>query len=117
MAELLTKAILNTITNTLYPGVTAAFHSLSPTAGETLIVTLTEGFTFAREREVSRESAVKMWIAADANITPAQIKIAGVVVITANGQTTRYALIKLLTLQQVGAGYMLRLTPQKGVGG
>jgi hypothetical protein len=114
---ILTKAILNSITNTLYTGATVAFFSVSPIAGETPITTLTEGFAFARSHRGSQgtdSSSVNLWLAEDATITRAQLNLAGVVVITGNGVTTRYKITELLPLQQIGGGYVLRLSPQKG---
>ena len=118
--QILTKTILNTIANLLYTGATVSFYSVTPTGGETLIVTLTEGFAFAREAWTRREgesSSVKLWVAGDASVTLAQLKISGVCVITANGVTTRYAINELLQQQQIGAGFVLRLHPQKGAAG
>jgi len=117
---LLTKAILNSITNALYVGAAIAFYSVSPTAGEVLITTLTEGFVFVRERKAGAEidgSGVTAIIAGDASITPTQLKVAGVAVITIGSSTTRYAIVKCLPQQQLGAGYILRLAPQKGAAG
>lgn len=120
MIKLLTKNRLNKMTRTLYGIATVAFYSISPSAGETLITTLTEGFVFVRERrggQKSDGSGVKLWLAGDASITRAQLKIGGVVVITANGVTTRYVITELLQQQQIGAGYVLRLKPQTGAAG
>src|SRR5262249_405932 len=117
---ILTKTILNSITNTLYTGASVAFYGVTPTGGETPITTLTDGFTFVRERRAGQGSdgpGVKLWLAGDAAITPAQIKVGGVAVITANGVTTRYAISELLPQEQIGAGYFLRLLPQKGAAG
>src|SRR5262245_45826848 len=111
----LTREVLNTITSTLYAGAKVAFYSLSPTAGEVLMATLTDGFTFARTQ--SEDGSVKMWLAQDVALTLAQIKTSAVVEITANGFTTRYAVTSLLSQQQFGAGFVLRLAPQKGAAG
>lgn len=120
MAQILTKAILNSITNVLYTGATIAFYSVSPAGGETLITTLTEGFTFAGMQWANRggdSSDVKVWLAGDANITPAQLKISGMVIVTGNGITKKYKIAELLQQQQIGAGYVLRLKPLVGAAG
>src|SRR5262249_42613034 len=117
---LLTKTILNSITNTLYTGATVGFYSVTPTGGETLITTLTDGFPFVGERRAGPDRdgrGVKLWLAGDASITLAQLKVGGVAVITANGVTTRYGISELLPQEQIGAGYFLRLLPQKGAAG
>ena len=118
--QVLTKQVLNQIANLLYVGATVAFYSVTPTGGETLIATLIEGFIFARHqlaRQKNESSDVQMWLAQDAAVTLAQLKSTGVVVITANGITTRYAITELLPQQQIGGGFVLRLSPQKGAAG
>src|SRR5262245_1590459 len=120
MAALLTKSILNSIANTLYTGATVAFYSVTPTGGETLITTLTDGFLFTRSPRTSRdveESDVNLILAGDASITQAQLKIAGAAVVTIGSSSTRYRVSTVLPMQQLGAGYVLRLSPQKGAAG
>src|SRR5262245_40293073 len=120
MAQILTKATLNTIAAQLYTGATVAFYTVMPTVGETLITTLTDGFLFVREawaKQANDSSDVKMWLAGDASITLAQLKTAGLVIITIGSRTTRYTITELLDQQQLSAGFVLRLAPQKGVAG
>jgi hypothetical protein len=117
MGAILTRQILNSITNVLYAGAKVAFYSLSPTLGEVLIATLTDGFTFTRARQSIEDGSVKLWLAQDVALTLAQIKTSSVVELTANGITTRYAVTSLLSQQQLGAGFVLRLAPQKGAAG
>jgi hypothetical protein len=117
MKPLLSKNRLNRISRALYGGAQVVFYSVTPAAGETLITTLTEGFAFARARRGSQgsdSSSVNLWLAGDAAITRAQLKVGGVVVITANGVTTKYKIAELLQQQQLGAGYVLRLKPLIG---
>jgi len=96
------------------------FYKVTPTAGETEIAALTSGFFFVREQRAGQEidgSGVKMWLSVDAAITRAQLNIGGAVAITVRGITTRYKISDLLPMQQLGAGYVLRLSPQKGATG
>lgn len=118
--QVLTKQVLNQIANVLYQGAQAAFYSVSPTGGEALIATIIEGFVFSRQawgRQKNESSDVRLWLAADAAVTLAQLKTAGVVLITVGLQTTRYVITELLPQQQIGGGFVLRLSPQKGASG
>jgi hypothetical protein len=120
MKPLLSKNRLNKIQRTLYGrGVQVAFYSVTPIAGETAIATLTSGFTFVREPRAMKAvggfgSGVTLLLAVDAGITRSQLSVGGVVALTVNGQTLRYAIAELLPMQQLGAGYVLRLIPQQG---
>jgi hypothetical protein len=102
---------------TLYgQGAQAVFYKVTPTAGETVIATLTSGFFFVREKRAGQEidgSGVKMWLDAGATDRPL-LHYGGVVALTAGGITTRYSIVELLPQQQLGAGYVLRLTPLTG---
>lgn len=114
--DLLSKTRLNTLTRRTYGrNITVAFYKVTPTAGETEIATLTSGFFFVREQRAGQEidgSGVKFWLSADA--APSQLSIGGVVAITVKNRTTRYKISDLLPMQQLGSGYVLRLSPQKG---
>jgi hypothetical protein len=120
MKTLLSKNRLNLITRTLYGrGAKTVFYKVTPTIGETIIATITGGFTFVREQRAGQEidgSGVKFWISASV-IDRATLSNAAAAEITANGVTTRYAISDLLPQQQLGAGYVLRLKPQKGATG
>lgn|SRR5262245_49143808 len=120
--KLLTKRRLNKINRTLYGGATVVFYSVTPTAGETALATLTDSFAFVREQRAVRSAGaigpgVTLWLSADAGITRSQLNVGGAVAITVNGVTTRYAISELLPEQQIGAGYVMRLIPQKGAAG
>jgi len=117
---LITKGILDTITGALYPSASVDFSSVTPASGETAIATLTAGFTFVREPKPGRnfeESEVKLYLAADASITASQLKSASVVALTIDGVTLKYRVSSLLSLQQLGAGFVLRLSPLQGATG
>jgi hypothetical protein len=121
MTELLTKTRLNALARTTYgPSIQVVFYKVTPTGGETEIATLTQGFFFVRERRAGQEidgSGVRFWLSADAAISRSQLSIGGVVAITVKGITTRYKISELLPMQQLGAGYVMRLSPQKGATG
>lgn len=120
MKPLLSKRRLDKLRRVIYGAASVTFYKVTPALGEVEIATLTSGFTFVRERRAGQEidgSGVKMWLSADAAITRSQLNIGGVVEITVNGVTTRYAISELLPQQQIGAGYVLRLIPQKGATG
>ncbi len=107
------------MTRALYGAATIVFYSVTPAAGETEIATLKSGFTFVREPRAMKAiggfgAGVTLLLAADAGISRSQLNIGGAVAITVNGLTTRYAIVELLPQQQIGAGYVLRLMPQKG---
>jgi hypothetical protein len=94
------------------------FYKVTPADGEVEIATLTNGFFFVREQRAGQEidgSGVKFWLSIDA--APSQLSIGGVVAITVKSRTTRYKISNLLPMQQIGAGYVLRLSPQKGATG
>lgn len=65
MKALLSKTRLNRINRALYGRATAVFYKVTPAAGETIIATLTGGFTYVRERRAGQEidgSGVKLWL-------------------------------------------------------
>src|SRR5262249_48189270 len=106
------------MTRTLYGSAQVVFYSVTPTAGESAIGTLTDGFAFVREPRAVRSAGaigpgVTLWLSNEAAITRSQLNVGGAVAITINGLTTRYAISELLPQQQIGAGYVLRLIPQK----
>lgn len=98
------------------------FSTITPTAGEVEIGRIRSGFSFVRERTRGADInvmgvGVQLWLSADAAIDPSKLKIGGVVALTVNGQTLRYSIDQLLPQQQLGAGYILRLTPLQGATG
>lgn len=121
MNALLTKSRLDALRRALYgPNVQATFYKVTPALGETQIATITSAFHFQREQRAGQEidgSGVKMWLSSSALITRAQLKIGATVTLTVEGITTRYVIGDLLPMQQIGAGYVLRLKPQNGATG
>ena len=120
MDSLLDNSILNEINDTLYPrGVRAVFYKVTPAAGEVEIGSITSGFTVNREqRAAGRDgTGVKMLLSKDASIDAGELKIGAEVALTIEGQTLRYSIDELLPMQQLGAGYVLRLLPLQGATG
>jgi hypothetical protein len=116
MKPLLNNRILDKMRRTLYGrNVEAVFYGVTPEDGEVEIGRITNGFNFVREpAKEDNNGKVKFWLVGDASITRSQLNLGGVVVITANGITQRYKITELLQQQQIGGGYVLRLSPQKG---
>lgn len=121
MRPLLSENRLNKITRSLYGrNVQAVFYKVTPAAGETAIATITSGFTFVRERGAGQGvdgSGVKMWLSKDAAINVSQLRIGVAVALAIDGVTKRYSIAELLPMQQLGAGYVLRLKPLQGATG
>jgi len=117
---LLSKSRLDTIRRRLYgPNVQVTLYRVTPAQGETEIATITSGFLFVRERRAGQEidgSGVKFWLAAEV-IDRETLSIGSSLALTINGVATRYRISDLLPQQQVGAGYVLRLSPQRGATG
>jgi hypothetical protein len=117
MKTLLSKSVLNRINRTLYgSGAKVVFYSVTPSAGEQEIGQIVQGFTLVREQRTQGRdgTSVKMLLAHDAGITRDTLDRAASVAVTIDNKTTRYAIDELLPQQQIGAGYVLRLMPQKG---
>ncbi len=120
MLPLLDKSTLDEINRTLYPrGVTATFYKVTPAAGEVEIGSITSGFQVDRERKAAGKdgAGVAMRLSAEANIDASTLKIGAEVALTINGQTRRYSIDELLPMQQLGSGYILRLSPLQGATG
>jgi hypothetical protein len=119
MTALLTKSRLDQMRRALYGrNVQAVFYGLTPADGEVEIGTITSGFNFVRERAKEENNGkVKFWLSADAAIDRTQLHVGATVALTIDGQTLRYEINELLPMQQVGAGYVLRLLPLTGATG
>lgn len=117
MKPLLSKSRLDTMRRTLYGrNVEAVFYSLTPEAGEQPLARITSGFNFVRERakEGDDNGRLKFWLSADAAIDRDQLHIGAAVALIIDGRESRYSIYELLPQQQIGAGYVLRLTPKTG---
>lgn len=116
--QLLSKTQLNTIRQHLYgPSVEAVFYKIVPATGPVEIGRITSGFTFVRERRAGQEidgSGVKLWMSADAGIDRSLLQLGARVDLVIKDRTMIYKISDLLPQQQIGAGYVLRLSPQKG---
>lgn len=117
MNALLSKSRLNRIRRQLYGrGAKMTFFKVTPSVGETEIGSVTTGFTFVRERRAGQEidgSGVKVWLAEGA-ISRSLLHVGAVAVVTVNNRTFRYKISELLPQQQIGAGYVMRLSPLQG---
>src|SRR5262245_21911067 len=112
---LLNNRILNRMTRALYGRAEAVFYSVTPADGEVEIGRITSGFTFDRERLTeTRGAGLKLWLADDAAIDRSQLHVGAVVELIVGDRSTRYSIDLLLSQQQLGAGYVLRLSPLQG---
>jgi hypothetical protein len=104
---------------TLYGrNVEAVFYGLTPEEGEQVIGRITSGFNFVRERAKEENNGkLKFWLSADAGIDREQLHIGGAVELIVDGQSSHYSIDDLLSQQQLGAGYVLRLVPTAGATG
>lgn len=115
MTPLLDRATLNEINRELYPrGATAVFYKVTPEAGEIEIGSITQGFTVIRQ---SGSNKIKMLMANDAGIDREDLRVGAEVELTLNGRTARYSILELEPMQQLGAGYAMRLDPLQGATG
>lgn len=116
MKPLLTKAVLNKMNRTFYGDAKVVFYGVTPADGEQPIGQITQGFMLVREQKAAGRDGqgIKMILAVDAAIGRETLDRAASLEFTANNQTTRYKIDELLPQQQIGAGYVLRLLPQKG---
>jgi hypothetical protein len=116
MKPLLSSTRLDKMRRTLYGrNVTAVFYGLTPEDGEQEIGRITSGFNFVREKAKEESNGkVKFWLSADANIDREQLHVGAAMALIIDGRETRYSLDELLPQQQIGAGYVLRLSPLQG---
>ena len=93
------------------------FYGVTPEAGESEIKRLTSGFNFVREpQKEDGNGPVKMWLAAG-TIDRESLRIGGACKLIIDGIESHYSINELIPQQQVGAGYVLRLTPTTGATG
>lgn len=119
MSSLLSKTQLDSMRRTLYgSGVKVVFYKVTPETGGSVIATLTSGFHMVREQRTGGRDGqgVRMWLASGL-IEPTLLRIGAEIGLTVGGLTTRYSIVELLPMQQLGAGYVLRLTPLQGATG
>ena len=116
MKPLLKTSVLDKMRRTLYGrNVEAVFYGLTPEDGEQETARITSGFNFVRERQKEENNGkVKFWLSADAGIDPEQLHIGGAVELIVDGRSSHYSIHELLSQQQIGAGYVLRLAPTTG---
>jgi hypothetical protein len=117
MKPLLSKSRLDKMRRALYGrNVEAVFYGLTPAEGEQIIGRITGGFNFVREKaqEDSNDGKVKFWLSADANIDREDLHIGAAVALIIDGRESRYSIDELIPQQQIGAGYVLRLSPTTG---
>jgi hypothetical protein len=97
--------------------VEAVFYGLTPEAGEQPIARITSGFNFVRERQKEENNGrLKFWLAEGA-VDRGLLKIGAAMALIIDGRESRYSIHELLSQQQIGAGYVLRLTPKTGATG
>lgn len=116
MPKLLSKSVLNKINRTLYgSSAKVEFFKVTPIDGEVELGTITSGFTLVREQPgAGRDgSGVKLLLSEDA-IARETLNLSSMVAVTIDGNTTKYTKAQLLPQQQIGAGYVMRLLPQRG---
>jgi len=118
MNALLSKKRLNSLRRIVYgSNVEAVFYKVTPGAGPIEIGRITSGFYQQRERRAGQEidgSGVRFWLAADAGIDKSLLHNGARVDLIIDGRTMIYTIVELLPMQQLGAGYTMRLSPQKG---
>lgn len=118
MNALLSKKRLNTLRQIIYgSNIQAVFYKVTPGAGPVEIGRITSGFYSQRERRAGQEidgSGVKFWMSADAGIDRSVLHVGARVDLIIDGRTMIYTISELLAMQQLGAGYVMRLTPSKG---
>jgi hypothetical protein len=118
MSALLDRQTLDQIRRNLYGrNVEAVFYGVSPEEGEYEIGRVTSGFNFVRERaNEDGNGKVKLWLS-EGLIDRELLHIGGAMALIIDGISTRYAIDELLPQQQIGSGYVLRLTPTTGATG
>jgi hypothetical protein len=116
MKPLLKISVLDRMRRSLYGrNVEAVFYGVTPADGEVEIARITRGFNFSRERAKEENNGkVKLWLSADAGIDREQLHIGGAVELIIDGRSSHYSIHELLSQQQIGAGYVLRLAPTTG---
>jgi hypothetical protein len=120
MKSLLSKSRLDKMRRVLYGrSVEAVFYGVTPEAGESEIGRITSGFHFLRERakEGDDNGRVKFWLSTDAAIDREDLRVGAAMALIIDGRESRYSIHELLPQQQIGAGYVLRLTPKTGATG
>lgn len=118
MTVLISKTRLDEMRRLTYgANVEAVFYKVTPSSGPVEIGRISNGFHFVRERRAGQEidgSGVKFWLSVDAAIDRSLLNTGARVDLIINGRTWIYKLSELLPMQQIGSGYVLRLSPQKG---
>jgi hypothetical protein len=118
MTILLSKKRLNTLRQTIYgSNIQAVFYKVTPAAGPVEIGRIISGFYMQRERRAGQEidgSGVRFWMSADAAIDRSLLQNGARVDLIIDGRTMIYTIVELLPMQQLGSGYTMRLSPQKG---
>lgn len=119
MKPLLSKSRLDKMRRALYGrNVEAVFYSLTPAEGETEIGRITQGIFPIREKaKEDRSGTVRLLLSADSGIEREDLRIGAEVALTVGGQTTRYSILDLQSMQQLGSGYVLKLDPLQGATG
>src|SRR5262249_19891558 len=121
MTPFLSKKRLDRINQALYGrNIKAMFYKVTPADGEVEIGAITSGFSVVREQRTRTGdigAGVKMLLSADANIDRSQLHVGAAVELIVDGRSTRYSIVELLPMQQVGSGYVLRLKPLMGATG
>lgn len=95
--------------------VECVFYGITPEAGETEIARITTGFHFQRDRELSEggNGPVKMWLSASV-IDRSLLHTGAAMALVIDGRESKYSISELVAQQQIGAGYVLKLTPKTG---
>ena len=116
MKPLLSTIRLDRMRRTLYGRrVEAVFYSVTPEDGEQESARITSGFHFVREKASSGDNGkVKLWLSSSANERREHQHVGQAMALVIDGRESRYAIEELLPQQQIGAGYVLRLTPRTG---
>lgn len=95
------------------------FYKVTPAVGPVEIGRITSGFLVNREQRGPGKdgTGVAMRLAVDAGIDREDLKPGAEVEVTTHARTTRYSIVELLPMQQLGTGYILRLRPLQGATG
>ena len=122
-ALLLDAANLNTLREALYGRqARLSFYKMSPSLGETLIMTISTGWHAAREKRDrldGRNNRVLIWVAREA-ITgdlKSQLDIGSKVDISFDAGIQTYRIIEIRTMSQLHSGWVINCEPVESATG
>ena len=117
MKPLLDAANLNAVREAMYGGqALLSFYKLTPTAGESLALSLKEGWYATREKRDrldGRNNRVLIWVsreATDADLK-SQLNVGSKVDISFDDGIQTYRIIEIRTMSQLHAGWVVNCEP------